>query len=62
MDSIFRDLTAIATAMIGVAMIAVLVQNAGGTASVISAAASGFSTALGTAMGTSNSSPYRVGG
>lgn len=58
MDSIFRDLTAIATAIIGVAMIAVLVRSGNKTAEVISAAAGGFSQALGTAMGTRNAGPY----
>jgi len=50
MNEIMRDITAIATAIIGVAVIAVLVQSRN-TADVIQAAAGGFSTALGTAMG-----------
>lgn len=51
MDEIAKDVTSILVLIVGVATIAVLVQNASGTASVIQAGASGFSTALSTAMG-----------
>lgn len=37
-----RDLTEIATALIGVALIALLIGNAGGTKTVIDSATSGF--------------------
>lgn len=51
MNDIMRDITAIATAIIGVAILTVLVKQGNNTTGVINAAASGFSTALSTAMG-----------
>lgn len=58
MDEIAKDVTSILVLIVGVATIAVLVQNASGTASVISAGAQGFSTALSTAMGNGNGSTF----
>lgn len=58
MDEIAKDITSILVLIVGVATIAVLVQNASGTASVIQAGASGFSQALSTAMGTGNGNTF----
>lgn len=57
MDRIMKDLTAIATAIIGVAIIAVLVREGSNTAGVIKAASGGFASALSTAM-TGNAPTY----
>jgi hypothetical protein len=51
MNDIVSDVTSILMSIIGVAILAVLVKNAGGVAQVIESASSGFSKALGTAMG-----------
>lgn len=58
MNDIMRDLTAIATAIIGVAMIAVLVRRDSKTAEVIRSAGSAFGGVLGVAMGTPSNNPY----
>ena len=46
MNDIMRDVTAIATAIIGLAIVAVLIRNGRDTARVIGAATSGFGTDL----------------
>ena len=51
MNDIVRDVTGIAMAIVGVAILYTLVNPQNKTAQVIGAAAQGFSTALGTAMG-----------
>lgn len=51
MDNILRDVTGIAMAIIGVAILYTLVSPNNRTSQVIGAAAGGFSTALSTAMG-----------
>jgi hypothetical protein len=51
MGDIMRDLTAIATALIGLAIVAVLVRSGSQTVGIISAASSGFATTLSAAMG-----------
>ena len=51
MDSIFKDITGVAMAIVGVAIIAVLVSRNSQTTGVISTASSGFAQVLGVAMG-----------
>lgn len=51
MGEIGRDIVSILTAIIGVAMITVLVSNRSNTVGVINAGFGGFSKALSTAMG-----------
>ncbi len=51
-----REIGAVAMAIIGLAIIAVLVRQGSQTAGVISASTSGFANVLGTAMGGGNSS------
>ena len=59
MNDIVRDVTGIAMAIVGVAILYTLVNPQNKTAQVIAAAAGGFSQALGTAMG-NQSSGYNV--
>jgi hypothetical protein len=49
MDRIFEQITVIAVAIIGVAILAVIVSKNANTAGVIAAASKGFATALGAA-------------
>jgi hypothetical protein len=64
MGDIMKDVTSIAMAVIGVAIIAVLVGPNTKTTAVVGAASSGFAQVLGVAMGTSagtnnsSSNPY----
>ena len=51
MNDIMKDITGIAMAIVGVAIIYTLVNNQNNTAGVISAASGGFSNALTAAMG-----------
>lgn len=51
MNEIFRDVTGIAMAIVGVAILYTLVNPNNKTAQVISSAAGGFSQALSAAMG-----------
>lgn len=51
MNDIFKDLTGVAMAIVGVAIIAVLVSNSNNTTGVINASSSGFAQVLGVAMG-----------
>ena len=51
MNDIMRDVTGIAMAIVGVAILYTLVNPQNKTAQVISAATGGFSDMLGTAMG-----------
>jgi hypothetical protein len=51
MDSFWTGITGIATAIIGVAIIAVIVSNRSGSASVIKAATGGFAQDLSAAVG-----------
>ena len=51
MNEIVKDLTGVAMAIVGVAILYTLVNPSNKTASVISAAAGGFGTALTAAMG-----------
>lgn len=51
MNDIFRDLTSVAMAIVGVAILAVLVSNASNTTNVVNAASGGFASVLGVAMG-----------
>lgn len=52
MDGIMKDVTGIAMAIVGVAILYTLVNPNNRTAQVISASAGGFSQALSAAMGT----------
>jgi len=54
MDEIFKDVTSVAMAIVGVAILAVLVSNKNNTTGVIHAASSGFGSVLGVAMGGAN--------
>ncbi len=54
MGDIMRDVTAIATALIGLAIVAVLIRNGSNTAHVIGAASGGFAQDLTAAMGNSS--------
>lgn len=51
MNDAMKDVTAILMAIIGVAILYVLVENRNNTSSVIKSATSGFSNMLATAMG-----------
>lgn len=51
MNEMFKDLTSVAMAIVGVAIIAVLVSNRNNTSQVIQAASGGFANVLGVAMG-----------
>lgn len=51
MDDIMKDVTGVAMAIVGVAIIAVLVSKKSNTSGVIGAASSGFGSVLGVAMG-----------
>lgn len=61
MNEIFKDLTGVALAVVGVALLYTLVNPANKTASVISAASGGFAGVLGAAMG-GNQGSYGNGG
>ena len=52
-ENLFRDVSSIAMAIIGVAVLYTLVSPRNKTAAVISASSAGFSQALATAMGAS---------
>lgn len=62
MNDIFKDVTGIAMAIIGVAILFTLVSPRNQTAQVIGASASGFSNALATAMGQSTTGTGVYGG
>lgn len=51
MNEIFKDVTGVAMAIVGVAILAVLVSKNNDTVGVIGAATSGFGNVLGVAMG-----------
>ncbi len=51
MNETMKDITAVAMAIIGVAIVAVLVSNRNQTGQVIGAASSGFGNVLSVAMG-----------
>ena len=51
MNEIFKDITGVAMAIVGVAIIAVLVSQRSQTSTVIQSASSGFANVLGVAMG-----------
>ncbi len=53
MGDIMRDITAIATALVGLAIVAVLIKNGQNTVGVIRAGTGGFATDLNAAMGES---------
>lgn len=51
MNDIMRDMTSVAMAIVGVAILAVLVSQKNQTSQVIGAASGGFANVLGVAMG-----------
>lgn len=51
MNDILRDITSVAMAIVGVAIIAVLVSKQNNTTGVINASTGGFASVLGVAMG-----------
>lgn len=51
MNEIFKDITSVAMAIVGVAIIAVIVSGNNNTSQVISSASGGFASVLGVAMG-----------
>jgi hypothetical protein len=51
MNEIMRDVTSVAMAVVGVAILAVLVSSQNQTSKVIGASTSGFAQVLGVAMG-----------
>ena len=51
MNEMFKDMTSVAMAIVGVAILTVLVAQRNNTSQVIKAASGGFSAVLGTAMG-----------
>ena len=61
MSDTMKDITAVLMAVIGVAILAVLVSGANNTVGVLSAASSGFSGILGTAMGAARGPTYSMG-
>ncbi len=62
MSETMKDLTAVAMAIIGVAIVAVLVSNRNNTSQVLGAASSGFSGVLATAMGGATGPVANYGG
>lgn len=58
MNDIFRDITSVAMAIVGVAIIAVLVSQQSQTTQVVGAATSGFANVLGVAMGGAGGSAH----
>ena len=59
MNEIFKDITGVAMAIVGVAILAVIVSQRSQTTSVIRAASGGFAQVLGVAMGGARSAtPY----
>lgn len=60
-DNLFRDITGIAMAIIGVAILYTLVNPRNNTSQVIQASAGGFATALGAAMGASTNGGTLMG-
>lgn len=59
MNDIMKDLTSVGMAIIGVAILAVIVSGKNQTTQVIGAATSGFASVLGVAMG--GSAPASMG-
>lgn len=58
MNDLMRDVTSVAMAIIGVAILTVLVSQKNQTTQVIGAASSGFANVLGVAMGGTGSSNW----
>lgn len=60
MNDIMKDLTSVGMAIIGVAILAVIVSSKNQTVQVIGSASQGFASVLGVAMG--GTAPASVGG
>ena len=54
MNDIMKDLTAIATSVIGLAMLTVVLRNTSDTANVIKSGSTGFARVISAAMGSPN--------
>lgn len=61
MDEIMKDLTGVAMAIVGVAILAVIVSRNNNTQGVIQSAAGGFGSVLGVAMGGASNAPIQMG-
>ena len=62
MNEIFKDITGVAMAIVGVAILAVIVSQRNNTVGVVNAASGGFAQVLGVAMGgASAATPYGGG-
>lgn len=64
MNEIFKDMTSVAMAIVGVAILAVIVSRNNNTQGVIQSSAQGFGSVLGVAMGGASNMPvssYGVG-
>lgn len=62
MSETMKDITAVAMAIIGVAIVAVLVSSNSNTVGVVRSASSGFGSVLGVAMGGAGGRPSFSGG
>lgn len=58
MDEIFKDATSVAMAIVGVAILYVLVSSQNKTGEVIQSASTGFASVLGVAMGGASPARY----
>jgi hypothetical protein len=61
MNDITRDITAVLMAVVGVAILAVIVSNRSNTSQVIQTASNGFGHILGVAMGGAGNAPVMTG-
>jgi threonine/homoserine efflux transporter RhtA len=62
MSETMKDITAVAMAIIGVAIVAVLVSNRNNTVGVFNSVTGGFGNVLGVAMGGAAGQPMSYGG
>ncbi len=62
MDNIFSDMTSVAMAVVGVAILSVIVSRNSNTSQVIQNASTGFAGVLGVAMGGAGPSLSMAGG
>lgn len=62
MNEIFKDITGVAMAVVGVAILAVIVSNQNNTSQVINSAARGFGGVLAVAMGGAQNSASQIFG
>lgn len=62
MNDMMKDITAVLMAVVGVAILAVIVSNRNNTVGVLGAASRGFGSILGVAMGAAAGTPSTVAG